>query len=208
MIEFWLFTKGLAIGVAVAAPVGPVGALCIRRALSHGRLSAIATGFGAAMADAFYGAVAAFGLTAISDFLVQYQRPAAAIGGTFLIYLSFRIFRAQRQQSVIETSSGKFSLLAGFITTFLLTLTNPATILSFAAIFAGIGFLQNAPQAGGAISLVGGVFLGSALWWVVLAFAAHEMKRRLGGRFEYFVAIISASIIASFGIVALVSLFF
>ena len=113
-----LFAKGMAVGLAVAAPVGPVGALCMRRAVSIGRVAAIGTGLGAAVADAFYGAVAALGLTAISDVLIDYQKPATAVGGLFLLYLSYRIFKSIRMGTVaVETAEG-FSLVSAFFSTF------------------------------------------------------------------------------------------
>jgi len=208
MIDPILFAKGLAVGVAVAAPVGPVGALCMRRAVSIGRIAAIGTGLGAAVADAFYGAVAALGLTAISDILIDYQKPAAAVGGFFLLYLSYRIFRSIRQGSLVAETAEGFSITSAFLSTFFITLTNPATIISFVAIFAGIGFLNQAENVGSAVILVGGVFCGSALWWVFLSLLSHEMKRRFGSRFEAFVNMASASIIGIFGVLALTSLAF
>lgn len=202
-----LFLKGLGLGIAVAAPVGPVGALCIRRAVHVGRASAIISGMGAAVADAFYGAVAAFGLTAISAFLIQYQNPAAVIGGVFLIYLAVKILRSAGDSSASANQDLSGSLWSGFLTTFLLTIVNPATILSFVAIFAGIGFINTGGNPVSAVSLVSGVFLGSALWWVFLAFLAIDLQKRLGPRFTSLVNFISAAIIGLFGLVALASLF-
>ncbi len=207
MLElFPLFLKGLGLGVAVAAPVGPVGALCIRRAVNDGKLAAITSGFGAAVADAFYGSVAAFGLTAISAFMIQYKDPAALFGGLFLLFLAYRIGRVARTPSSSQKVEASKSLWKGFLTTFLLTMTNPTTILSFVAIFAGIGFIDTGGGGSPAITLVGGVFLGSAVWWVVLAYLATGLQRKLGNRFASIVNIASAVIIGLFGMIALASL--
>lgn len=208
MIELaFLFAKGIGIGVAMAAPVGPVGALCIRKAITTGKSSAILSGMGAATADAFYGAVAAFGLTAVSSILIQYQAPATLIGGLFLLWLSYtflknaRIVTASAASGTISVSS----LWSGYFSTFLMTITNPATILSFLAIFAGIGFV-GASGFFSALLLVAGVFLGSTLWWIILAYLATELQKRMGPRFITVVNITSAVIIGLFGIAALGSL--
>ncbi len=202
-----LFVKGLGIGLAMAAPVGPVGALCIRKAINTGKTAAILSGMGAATADAFYGAVAAFGLTVISGFLVQYQQPATAVGGIFLLWLAWKfVSTANRTATATDPAKGT-SLLSGYVTTFLLTMTNPTTILSFIAIFAGIGFV-GASDTASAMLLVSGVFLGSTLWWIILAFLSTELQKRFGARFTYLVNITSALIIGLFGAAALVSLFF
>jgi len=207
---FILFVKSIGIGLAIAAPVGPVGVLCMRRAVSMGRLSAVTTGLGAATADALYASITAFGLTAIADLLLQYQTPAALVGGVFLIFLAVRIaqmaFSGKPVTSDMVVSNRSY--LTGYISTFFLTMTNPATILSFAAIFAGIGFLQNLDQAYSATILVSGVFLGSALWWVILANIATALKKRLGSRFERYVNFASALVIGLFGVAALGSLAF
>lgn len=208
MLElFPLFLKGLGLGVAVAAPVGPVGALCIRRAVKDGKLAAITSGLGAAVADAFYGAVAAFGLTAISTFMIQYKDPAALFGGLFLLFLAYRIGKTARKPSSGQKVEARKSLWKGFLTTFLLTITNPTTILSFVAIFAGIGFINTGGGGSPAVTLVGGVFLGSAVWWVILAFLATSLQKKLGNRFASIVNIASSVIIGLFGLVALASLF-
>ena len=203
-----LFIKSVGIGIAIAAPVGPVGVLCMRRAVSVGRLSAITTGLGAATADALYASITAFGLTAIADLLLEYQTPAALVGGIFLIILAVRIAKVATSGKPVnaEVEVSTRSYLTGYASTFLLTMTNPATILSFAAIFAGIGFLQNLEADYSAVILVSGVFLGSALWWVILANIATELKKRLGIKFERYVNFASAFVIGLFGLIALGSL--
>jgi threonine/homoserine/homoserine lactone efflux protein len=168
--------KGLAIGFAIAAPVGPIGVLCIRRTFAEGRAAGLATGLGAATADALYGAVAGFGLTAVSGVLLGFQSELRLFGGIFLCALGLK--------TALEKAPGGSPRLDGrglaqaYATTVALTLANPATILSFAAVFAGAGLGQQAYGVGEALAIVGGVFLGSALWWLMLtAFVARWRAR-------------------------------
>ena len=133
----WLFIRGLLIGLSIAAPVGPIGVLCIRRTLANGRLSGFFSGLGAATADAFYGSLAAFGLTVVTDFLVGIGIWLQIAGGLFLLYLGFTTWRARSYHSAAQMRSN--GLARDYGSTLLLTLTNPLTIISFAAIFAGIG---------------------------------------------------------------------
>ena len=158
--------KGLAIGFAIAAPVGPIGVLVIRRTFADGRLAGLATGLGAATADAFYGVVAGFGLTAISGFLLAWQQPLRLFGGLFLLVLGARTFFA-RPSSQAPRMEGR-GLAQAYLTTVVLTATNPATILSFAAVFAGAGLVSGAGWRE-ASALVLGVFSGSAAWWLLLS---------------------------------------
>jgi len=159
-MDHGFFLRGVAIGFSIAAPVGPVGVLCIRRTLAEGRLCGLASGFGAATADAVYGCVAGFGLTAVSDLLVSQQFWLRLTGGLFLCYLGVKSFFARPSQSAAAPKSG--ALAGAYASTFLLTLTNPMTILSFAGVFAGLGFGGGATDYAGAALLVSGVFLGSA----------------------------------------------
>jgi threonine/homoserine/homoserine lactone efflux protein len=198
------FVRGLAIGFSIAAPVGPIGLLCIRRTLSDGRTAGLVTGLGAATADAIYGAVAGFGLTAVSSFLVREQAWLRLAGGLFLIYLGIRAF-ATAPASVEKDGVPRRSLLGAYATTLGLTLTNPLTIISFAAIFAGLGVVAAGSYAAAA-ALVAGVFTGSALWWVVLSTVASGLRTRLGPRFLRWVNRAAGAVIAGFGAAALLSL--
>jgi threonine/homoserine/homoserine lactone efflux protein len=172
--------KGLLIGVAIAAPVGPIGLLTIRRTLASGWASGFATGLGAATADAVYGAIAAFGLTAVSALLVEQQGVLRLLGGLFLIYLGVQTFRA-----VPAATPGGDASAAGITMAWgsavLLTLTNPATILSFVAVFAGLG-LAAAEAMSDAALMVAGVFLGSAAWWLILSSLVVRIRHRLAER--------------------------
>jgi threonine/homoserine/homoserine lactone efflux protein len=172
--------KGLLIGFAIAAPVGPIGLLTIRRTLASGWASGFATGLGAATADAVYGAIAAFGLTAVSALLVEQQGVLRLLGGLFLIYLGVQTFRA-----VPAATPGGDARAAGITMAWgsavLLTLTNPATILSFVAVFAGLG-LAAAEAMSDAALMVAGVFLGSAAWWLILSSLVVRIRHRLAER--------------------------
>lgn len=193
--------QGLIIGFSIAAPVGPIGILCIRRTLAEGRLTGFISGLGAASADAVYGSIAAFGLTAISAFLVTQILWLRLIGGIFLLYLGVQTFRAKPTAQAAETRPG--GLPAAFLSTFFLTLTNPMTILSFAAIFAGLGLGQTHGDLGGAAMLVAGVFLGSAAWWLTLSALVGTFRERINEKTLVWVNRVAGVIILGFGLVAL-----
>src|SRR3712207_555148 len=157
--------RGLILGFSIAAPVGPIGVLCIRRTLLNGRAVGFVSGLGAATADAFYVAVAGFGLTVVAELLRSQELWLRLLGGLYLCYLGVSMYRARPATEVGVTRA--VTLGPAYFSTLALTLTNPATILSFTAIFAG--FLSRGDQSYTATSLlVLGVFLGSALWWLAL----------------------------------------
>ena len=171
--DLWL--RGLVIGLAIAAPVGPIGVLCIRRTLAEGRAIGFASGLGAATADAFYGSIAGLGITSLSSFLVGGTGFLRFFGGLFLIYLGVRTFLARPTERAAATSRG--GLPAAYASTFLLTLANPATILSFAAVFAGLGAGSAGRGYAAALLLVGGVFCGSALCSRIVAARGCQVER-------------------------------
>ena len=152
--------------------------LCIRRTFADGRAAGVATGLGAATADAFYGAVAGFGLTAISAFLLDYQDELRVAGGVFLLALGARTAFTKPSTASARAQHRAGGLPGAWATTALLTLSNPATILSFAAVFAGAGLAQQAHGAGEALAIVTGVFLGSAAWWVILSQFVERYRRK------------------------------
>lgn len=196
---------GLVLGFSIAAPVGPIGVLCIRRTLADGRLAGFVSGLGAATADAFYGAVAGFGLTAISSALVSQQLWLRAVGGLFLLYLGLKTLRSLPGDRP-AAARGRRGLAGAYASTLALTLTNPMTILSFVAIFAGLGLGAGGTTAGGALMLVLGVFLGSALWWLCLSAGVGLFRLRLGPRTLRWANVLSGAIIIAFGVAALLSL--
>jgi threonine/homoserine/homoserine lactone efflux protein len=204
-MEVSFFLRGLLIGFSIAAPVGPIGVLCMRRTLADGRLSGLVSGLGAATADALYGSVAGFGLTLVSDFLLQQQAGLRLVGGLFLCFLGLRTFFAI--PAVDPARAKSRGLARDFASTFLLTLTNPLTILSFAAVFAGLGL----GEAGGgdfraAGALVLGVFLGSAGWWLLLSGAVSLLRGRLAPSGLRWINRLSGLVILGFGLLALGSL--
>lgn len=198
-----LFLKGLVIGIAIAAPVGPIGLLCIQRSLHDGFKVGLMTGMGAALADGTYGLIAGFGLTAVSSLLVAHQFWIRIIGGLFLIYLGLKLlFTPYRER--LPAGQNDRSPWHACGTTFILTLTNPMTILSFVAIFAGLGLGTMATDYVHAISLVAGVILGSAAWWLLLSGGvAFLLRHRVSPKMMRAINWLSGVIILAFGTFAL-----
>lgn len=172
-----MFLKGLVFGFSIAAIVGPIGLLCIRRTLVSGRLSGFISGLGAALADAAYALIAALGLTAISGFLLNYQSALQLLGGLFLCYLGIQTFFSKPTDVIQGTV--KTNLLNDFVSTFFLTLTNPMTILSFIGIFAGLGLAASSSDYIAGVLLGSGVFVGSTIWWLVLSIATGFFRKSL-----------------------------
>lgn len=198
-MELSFFTKGVAIGFSIAAPVGPIGVLCIRRSLADGAPKGFSAGLGAATADAAYGCVAGFGLTAVSGFLVRHQAWLGLIGGGFLCYLGVRTFLSR---PALAAPAGGDGHLAVYGSTLLLTLANPATILSFAAVFSALGLGISADYFG-AGALVAGVFLGSALWWLLLSGGVSLLRSRVNATWMRAVNFVSGCVLVGFGLYAL-----
>ena len=196
--------RGLIIGFSIAAPVGPIGILCIRRTLAEGRLSGFISGLGAATADAIYGCIAGFGLTFVSDILVGQQTWLCLFGGLFLLYLGAKTFLARPSESPALTE--RSGLIAAYGSILALTLTNPLTILSFAAVFASLGIAETNGNYISASALVLGVFVGSGLWWLLLSTVAGALRSRLSTHALRWVNRISGIIITGFGLVALLNL--
>lgn len=195
-----LFLRGLIIGFSIAAPVGPIGVLCIRRTLTEGRASGFLSGLGAATADALYGCVAGFGLTVISGFLIDQRFWIQLIGGIFLLALGIKTLRSiPAERAAAASGSG---LAASYASTLLLTLTNPMTILSFAAIFAALGVADTGGDLSAAARLVLGVFIGSAAWWLILSGGVGLMREKLSAVVLRWTNRLSGAILLVFGAVA------
>ena len=189
---------GIGVGLAVAAPVGPIGILCIRRTLTEGRATGLATGFGAASADAVYGIIAATGL-AISGVLVSHADLLRVGGGTLIALLgilSLRTFSLNRTAK--EVASASHGLHGAFLTTFALTLGNPMTILVFVGLIAGLGAAIDNPLA--PYLLVVGVFIGSATWWLFLVHVALAVKTRLTSAVTRWLDLVSGSVLLVWGL--------
>lgn len=161
--------KGIILGFAVAAPVGPVNLLCMRRTLVFGKKAGLISGLGSALADMLYAMVAAFGFTEISKFLAHYHTYIHGFGGIILFIIAWKIYTTIPAESSKKDAS-KSLLWKYFVSAFILTLTNPATVFSFIALFAGVGIVHNSTF------VVVGIFLGSMLWWVILSFGIAKLK--------------------------------
>jgi threonine/homoserine/homoserine lactone efflux protein len=204
-----MFLDALWIGLAIAAPVGPIGLLVIQRTLRQGRAAGLATGLGAAVADAVYGAVGAFGVTALIAALAAARVPLAVGGGAFLLWLAWRTWTSP-PASTAAAAAGGSNLAADFAGTFVLTLSNPATIFSFVAVFATLGARGAAGTAGapgvpdGGVAspwtMVGGVLAGSALWWLLLSGAVSALRQRFDARAQRIVNSLSAIGLAAFAL--------
>ena len=215
----FIFFKGFLLGLAIAIPVGPIGVLCIRRTLAMGQLVGLVSGLGAATADGLYGCIAGFGLTAVADFLSGQAFWLRIIGGIFLCYLGITTFLTKPSSDSAQVSSEPIaeaespttvasnplpqSLIAAYTSTLALTLTNPATIFSFAALFAGLGIVQSGQSYATSGVLVAGVFLGSALWWLFLSGTVSLFRSRLTATRMQWLNRISGTVILAFGVVAL-----
>ncbi len=204
-MEYTLLLKGIIIGFALALPIGPIGILCIRKTATEGHLSGMVIGFGAATADAVYGFVAAFGLTVISEALVTRQMWLRLIGGAFLCYLGVKTLLAKPVESS-KGANGK-GRLGSYVSTFLLTLTNPLSIIAFLGVFAGFGLRNTDLSLGSAATLICGVFLGSSLWFFLLSYGITLFRNKINAAGIGWVNRISGILIIVFGLVAIASFF-
>lgn len=170
-----LLIKGVLVGIVIAVPVGPVGVLCIRRTILHGRLAGFVSGLGAATADAIFGIIAGYGLTFVSDLLLDYKDWLRVAGAAFLLIIGIKALFADPHENG-NTQRDPETLIADYVSTFALTITNPITILAFLAIFAGIGFSGQDATLGRAAILVLGVWFGSLLWWAGLTLGSGWLR--------------------------------
>jgi threonine/homoserine/homoserine lactone efflux protein len=202
-----LFLRGLAVGFAVAFALGPIGLLVIRRTVERGWAFGFVSGVGVATADALYGAIAAFGLTAVTELLVGIDRPLGIIGGAVLLALAVRALRGALGADpavTLEARPDRGRLdgpLGAWASMVALTLTNPATILSFAALFASIGAGTGGPA--GAMAVVAGVFAGSVAWWALLTGLVAGLRARMTPRVVRWLNVGSALLIGAFGLIAI-----
>lgn len=199
-VDLEYLLRGMVIGFAIAAPVGPIGLLCIQRTLQHGRLVGLATGLGAAAADTLYGFIAAFGLTFLTDTLLAHQNWLRYGGAAFLIYLGLRLLAA-RPPALTVIPISRRGLLGAWGSTFLLTLANPLTILAFVGIFAGLGLADAEVTYVESATLVAGVFLGSALWWLTLSGGVGLLHGKVDRRHLGWVNRMSGFVILGFAVV-------
>lgn len=175
-MEMTYFLDGIVVGFAMAIPVGPIGILCIRKTINEGRLRGLIIGLGAATADLLYSAIAAFGLTIISDTLYSQKVLIRIIGGALLLYLGVKIFLAQPKNPKFNVNGT--GMLKSYLTTIFLTLTNPLTIFAFIAIFAALNLSDTLGYIS-ASALIVGVFIGSALWFVILSYGVTLFRDKI-----------------------------
>jgi len=199
--ELWLLLEGLAIGFAIAAPVGPIGVLCIRRSLRDGLVAGLVCGLGAASADAVYGAVAGFGLVSIIGLLNSQQDLVRLVGGAILCVLGIKVLFSDPEK--VEGSNGNLRLASAYLSCFLLALANPATVFAFLAVFASIGQGLRFQGYEATAVLVSGVFAGAALWWLTLSAGASLLRDRLSLHGLAWVNRVSGGLVILFGLAAL-----
>lgn len=199
-----LFLRGLLVGLAIAAPIGPIGVLCIQRTLAEGVVPGLVTGFGSATAHGLYAAVAGFGFVLISDSLDSGQIVLRLVGGLYLAYLAFRVVRSEPK--LPGASRKRRGLLATYASSFLVDITSPGTIVLFAAIFAGLGTTSAAGRYGPTAFLVVGVLLGSGLWWVLLSNGVNLLRARLNSRWLRWINRFSGLVLLGFAAFVLLGL--
>ncbi len=193
-----LLLKGIFLGFSLAAPVGPIGLLCIQRTLNEGRLAGFVSGLGATVADMIYGCIAGFGITFIANFLTSQQQWLRLIGGVFICYLGLKIFASKP-----AASNQSSSLFGAFLSTLFLMITNPITIAVFMAMFAGIGATNTNENYLAVAALVLGISLGSALWWLILCGGVSLFRAKLTPQRMQWINRIAGIVIVGFGVTAL-----
>ena len=171
-----LALRGFVLGFTIAAAVGPISLLVIRRTLAEGQRYGLVSGLGVATADATYGAIAAFGLSAITDVLVNARQVLGLVGGLFLLWLAWRTIRSSPTEAATVTTARR-GYAGAYLSILGLTLANPMTILSFAAIFAGFGLAGGSLLEAALLTI--GVFVGSSLWWIALTSVVGRLRTRL-----------------------------
>lgn len=200
-----LFLKGILVGFVIAAPVGPIGILCIRRTLSGRYVLGLVTGLGAGLADTFYGSIAAFSLATIADFIEHYNFYLRFFGGILLIWIGLSIFWAPPRQNE-DDNGGESTLLQAVTSGFFLTLSNPITLLVFAAAFAALGVEPMNDSFFQALFLVIGVFTGATGWWISLSTSVHFMHHKLSDAQLLWINRLSGIMLIGFALYVLLSL--
>lgn len=197
-----LFGKGVVLGLSIAAPIGPMALLCLRTTLAHGLVPGLMGGLGVAAGDVFYASLAAFGLQAATALLTGQSLWLGVLGGLYLLWFGVGTMRQPLPTEAVP-ASGRRRGLATFVTTFLLTLANPPTIMIFAAMFASLGLIEAQAGTASAVAVILGVLMGSAGWWVLFAVVVSRLRGRLQGPVFLWVNRISGAALAGFGAWAL-----
>jgi len=197
-MNFNLLIKGLILGISVAAPVGPIGILCINRTLNKNFRSGFFSGLGAATADLVYGLIAVFGLTLISNFLIEQKLLIQVVGIIFLVYTGIKTIRKKNSHFEFKTSVNK-GLLKDYLSTLFLTFTNPLTILFFIGFFAAFGLSDSVDGTKSGIQLLIGLFIGSCSWWLFLSGLVNQLRKKIGKNFLHKIDLVSGILILLFG---------
>lgn len=197
--------KGAVLGFSVAAPVGPVSVLVIRRTLAAGQKFGFLSGLGATTAITTYSLIAALGLTFVSNILLNQQFLFRLVGGLFLCYLGVKIFLSKPAEKGASAEGG--SLFRSYLSVLFLTVTNPVAILTFTAMFAGLGLAQEDVNYNSSLQVVLGVAVGSATWWLMLSVGVSLLQKRINRKVQSWINRISGIIVLQFGLVALYGLF-
>ncbi len=198
MLTLFFILKGISIGFSIAAPIGPIGVLCIRRTLQKGKASGFISGLGASSASFLYGVTLIFGLSLFSNILISGQFWLRLIGGIFLILMGLRILRSQFELGQEKSSSR--NLFQDYISTFFLNLTNPITLISYFAIFSSYGFEDGQAVNSSTAFLLMGIFMGSALWWAILSNGISFFRNKLSRTSLMYINRIAGLIVISFGL--------
>lgn len=191
----------------VSAPLGPLGVLCIQRTINKGFASGIVSGFGAAVADIMYASVAGFGISIIADFLEAQQLIIRAVGGIVLFILGIMIFRSNPVNQFRKRKTQKSTYFSDFISSFLITITNPLTVVVFGVAFTSVG-LNNTEGLNSVILMLLGVFLGALLWWCGLTLLVNVFRKKIRLRNLWWINKITGVLVAIFGVAVFVSIFF
>jgi len=197
-MEASLFFKAMLIGLSIAAPVGPIGLLCIQRTLAHGMHIGFVSGMGAACADAVYGAIGAFGMVAVTDYFVSLSMPLAIGGALFLGWMGVKLLLTNNEVGM-AAGAGAQAASKAFISVFALTLANPMTIISFVAVFASIAGPKALGQAAAGLMVLG-VFLGSAIWWLLLSAGVALLSSQVGTGLQGFINRVGGLLLLGFAL--------
>lgn len=205
-----LIASGIVIGLILAAPVGPVNLICIRRGLQYGPLNGFISGLGAALGDGFFAAISAFGVTAVAQLIEGFSIPLQTGGGILLLAFGLHTYLSQPpasrddEQVPPREQKGQASLGRAMASTFILTITNPATLFGVAALFAGLGGLADGVASYlNAAVVVGGVIGGSALWWLTLTTIVGIFHARIDARVMRLINHGSGIMVSLFGFIVL-----
>jgi len=206
-LNYLLILKGIVVGISTSAPLGPLGILCIQRTINKGVLSGLVSGFGAAVADIIYAAIAGFGISIIADFLKEYQLIIRILGGIVLLILGMMIFRSNPIKQIRQQKAQKRNFFSDFISSFVITFTNPITIVVFGAVFASMG-LDEVTNVNPIVLTLIGIFSGALMWWLSLTIFINIFRNKIRLRNLWWINKITGILVSVFGIAIFASILF